>query len=617
VNPTTGVRTDVVAGGGRLTIDPSSKSFIVAVPRSLLPVSGTWRVRLGAGLADTTRQSVAPPYVGNPSSSPSPSAERVYNITFRAVAQEPPIFTSGTTAAQIAAIQALLAGTPLGAVLGLDGLARGTTGNFWMESDQADTLAGGNVSAFSRLVDWSQLAARTTTPEPQPTGYSVRWYVSRLNLGFGQVVNDGNNGNFQPTLLERLQPYAVYVPTTYRPGKRASLTWILHSYEVSYNQYGLLDPQLIQQLCQSRSSICATTEGLGPSGWYYNGAETDFWQVWRSLAQAFSLDATRTVSTGYSMGGWASYKLVFEHPDDFAGALSLDGPVVCGIQGFPGANFPAYQDPACSKDGQSQPLIANARWVPYVIDHTYADELVPVTGVIAQAQTFDRLGQRYDLFIHTGGDHLAFAVEDRFGGAVAALGLPGLKTNPDTFGYSWYPSLKSALFGIGATGDYWLHDLRAGDTAFGVIASVQAHDAALPDPTVTDQRFGPSLVTQPLPGTETGLRWKLGTRPKPRKTMTLRLTDVVGLSLDAAAAKLKTGTITIFTDRGTRFEIKNLARGTQVLERGHRVAAANRHGVVSVNLHSGKTVLMLVAAAATHPAPPPRQRPAPAPSFTG
>jgi ferric-dicitrate binding protein FerR (iron transport regulator) len=99
--------------------------------------------------------------------------------------------------------------------------------------------------------------------------------------------------------------------------------------------------------------------------------------------------------------------------------------------------------------------------------------------------------------------------------------------------------------------------------------------------------------------------------------MTLRLTDVVGLSLDAAAAKLKTGTITIFTDRGTRFEIKNLARGTQVLERGHRVAAANRHGVVSVNLHSGKTVLMLVAAAATHPAPPPRQRPAPAPSFTG
>ena len=53
-----------------------------------------------------------------------------------------------------------------------------------------------------------------------------------------------------------------------------------------------------------------------------------------------------------------------------------------------------------------------------LMDHTFADELVPVQGVISQAQDFDKLGQRYDLFIHTGGDHLAFSVEDRFGDAL-------------------------------------------------------------------------------------------------------------------------------------------------------------------------------------------------------
>jgi dienelactone hydrolase len=617
VNPLTGLRTDVLAHGGKLTVDRSAKSFIVAVPRSLLPVGGTWRVRLGAGLADATGQSFAPPYVGNPGSPPSPTAERVYNVTFRTVAQEPPIYTTGATDAQIAAAQALLGATPLGTVLGLDGLARGITGNFWMEDDQADTLATGNVSSFSELVNWSQLGARTNTPEPLPTGYSARWYVSRLSLGAGQVVNDGNNGNFQPTLLERVQPYAVYVPTNYRPGKALPLTWILHSLEVNYNQYGALDPQLIQQVCEGRDSVCATTEGLGPSGWYYNGAETDFWQVWRSLAQAYTLDPARTVSTGYSMGGWASYKLVFEHPDDFAGALVLDGPVICGIGVYPNVNLPAYQDPACAKDGLSQPFVGNARWLPYVIDHTYADELVPVSGVIAQAKTFDSLNQRYDLFIHTGADHLIYATEDRFGDSVAALGKPVRVTNPASFTYSWYPSLNSSRYGIGATGDYWLHSLRAADSSFGVIATVQAHDAALPQPAITAQRFGPSLVTQPLPGTETGLRWALGKRPKPHKAVTLKLQNVSALSLDAAAAKLKTGTITITTPRSTRFTIFDLPRGTQVLEHGRRVATAGRNGLAGVTVHAGTTVLTLVRPAAAHRRRPSRRRPAPAPSFTG
>jgi hypothetical protein len=603
VNPITGLRTDILAHGGKLNVDRTAKSFIVAVPRSLMPVGGTWRIRLAAGLADATGQNFAEPYVGGTTLGPSPTAERVYNITFRTVAQEPPIFMTGSTDAQVAAAQALLAATPLGTILGLDGLARGITGNFWMEDDQADALATGNVSSFSLLVGWSQLAARTTTAEPRPTGYSARWYVSRLSLGAGQVVNDGSGGNFAPTLLERVQPYAVYVPTGYRPRRPEPLTWILHSLEVNYNQYGGLDPQLIQQLCQDRNSICATTEGLGPSGWYYNGAETDFWQVWRALAQAYTLDPARTVSTGYSMGGWASYKLVFEHPDDFAGALVLDGPVICGIGFAPGVNGPAFQDPACSKDGLSQPFIGNARWVPYVMDHTYADELVPTTGVIAQAQTFDRLGQRYDLFIHTGADHNVYATEDRFGDTVAALGKPVRTTNPGSFSYSWYPSLDSSTYGIGATGDYWLHDLRAANRAYGVIAGVHASDAALPNPAVTDHRSGPVLVTQPLPGTETALRWLVGKRPRARKAVTLKLSDVSGLSLDAAAAQLRTGSITVTTDRSTRFAIFNLPRRTRVLVHGRRVATAGRGGVAVVRLRPGTTTLRLVRPARHHRRP--------------
>ena len=215
------MRTSVVADGGRLTVDPTAKSFIVAIPRSVLPVSGTWRVRLAAGLADATGENFALPDIDTAGTSAlSSTAERVYNVTFRTVAQEPPVYTDGSSDALVAAAQAALAATPVGATLGLDGLARTITGNFWMEDDQADTLASGDVSKFSLLVDWAQLSAGDTTPEPQPTGYSVRWYVSRLDPGAGQVTDDGPEGNFAPTLLERVQPYAVYVPTNYTPGAR-------------------------------------------------------------------------------------------------------------------------------------------------------------------------------------------------------------------------------------------------------------------------------------------------------------------------------------------------------------------------------------------------------------
>jgi dienelactone hydrolase len=612
VDPLTGIRTDLAR---YLTVDPSSKSFIVAVPRSILPVSGTWRVRLAAGLADASGQNFAPPYVGNPGGPPSATAERVYNITFRTVAQEPPDFSSGLTATLITAVEQALGTTPIGQALGADGLARAVIGNYWMENDQADTLAGGDVSKFSLLVDWTKLAGKTTTSEPQPTGYSARWYASSLHPGSGQVVNDGNEGNFKPTLLERIQPYAVYVPTTYKPGHPMPLTWILHSLEVNYNQYGALDPQLLQQLCQDRNSICATTEGFGPAGWYYNEADTDFWQVWHALARGFSLDPARTVSTGYSMGGWASYKLVFEHPDDFAGALVLDGPTVCGIEFVPGENGNAFSDPACSQDGESKPFIHNALWIPYVLDHTYADELVPVQGPISEAQDFDKLGQRYDLFIHAGGDHLAFAIEDRFGDAVAALGEPVRTVNPGRFTYSWYPSLDNAALGIGATGDYWLSHFAARNRSYGTIATIQAFDAALPEPRVTDERFGPALVTQPIPGTETGLSWKLGRRPKARRRMTLQLTDVSGLSLDARSARLRTGKITVHTDGRTRFEITRLVRGTLVLEHHRVVARAGRSGTVSVRLRKGTMVLVLARAhRASHHARRNRRR---APAFTG
>ena len=332
--------------------------------------------------------------------------------------------------ALIAAAQAGLAGTPLGSVLGLDGIARSVTGNFWMEDDQADTLASGDVSKFSQVVDWSALEAQDATPVPQPTGYSTRWYVSRLKLGSGQFTNDGAEGNFKPTLLDRVQPYAVYVPTTYKPGQALPLTWILHSLEVNYNQYGALDPQLIQQLCQDRDSICATTEGFGPAGWYYNEAETDFWQVWRSARRRLHPESGphRDLRLFDGRVGLLQTRLrASRRLRRRAGARWTGGVRGRGLSGSERAGLQRSDLLA----GRPEPAVRGQRPLDPLRDRP---DLRRRTGAHHRR---DRPGpglrqpdQRYNLFIHTGGDHLVYATEDKFSDAVAALGKPVRTVNP-------------------------------------------------------------------------------------------------------------------------------------------------------------------------------------------
>jgi hypothetical protein len=189
---------------------------------------------------------------------------------------------------------------------------------------------------------------------------------------------------------------------------------------------------------------------------------------------------------------------------------------------------------------------------------------------------------------------MAFAVEDRFADAVADLGRPARARDPGSFTYRWYPSLNSRTLGIGATGDYWVSALRARVRSYGTLATVIAGDGALPGRAVTALRSGPTPTSSPLPGTVQSLRWKLGRRPRPRRQMSLTLTDVSALTVDARRARLRTGTLTATTDGPTRLTLTHLRPGTRVLAHGRELARAGRHGTARVRLGRGRTVLRLL-----------------------
>ena len=547
-------------------VDMAAQSFVVKIPRSIMPVSGTWRVRLAAGLANSTGTAFAVPTLtgGIPASSTAP---RVYNITFRTAAQEPPIFTDGQTDAQVAQLRSVLQNNPtLLAAYGADGATALVTGNFWGEDDQADTLATGNVSKFSVLVHWSQLADRKTTASPLIKGYSDRWYVTDLSLGQG--TDDSEDAN--PAYLGRVQPYAVYVPTNYNGRTPLPLTWILHSLDVNYNQYGAIDPRQIQEECQDRDSICVSPEGFGPDGGWAGDAEHDFWQVWRQMALDYKIDPDRTVISGYSMGGIGSFLIGETYPSDFSEAMPLDG----------------LYDEGCTGVDRA----ANARWEPYVISNALVDELSPYPEAAAEAAEFADAGDRFTLFSTTMPEHNATAASDGFSTQIAALhGTPQATTDPGTISYTWCSSVIDASLGLGPTSVYWLSGLSqrsSSDTS-----AITAADAAIPTAPETEETSAGAVNPPDAPpmAVLTG-SWQPGVAPVAAPTLTLDLTNVGTVSLNTAQARLPHGTATVTTDGTTALELTELPPGT-VVHDGSDTAQADSSGTATVSLADGTTTL--------------------------
>ena len=357
------------------TVDMESRSFLAQVPRSVVEPTGTWTVRLAAGLANASGDGFAdvPEEHGA-----RPGQPNVYNIAFRAHEQE---------TAHL---------------------------NLWSDEAQATALSDGDVSHFSVRVPWGLLAAGETTDEPVVHGRSIRWYVSSVELGQG--ITKTNILSTKPQFLGRVQPYSVCLPATYTAGQKLPLTLLLHSLALGHDQFVAIDPKLVHQICDARDSVVVTPLARGPSCWYFDEGELDVWEVWARVSEQLGADPNRTVIAGYSMGGYAAYKLGLAYPEVFAQAVALAGPPTCGIRLTPDIGIPGDLDlnSHCAREGETWRVLVNARWLPFVIAHGVFDELVPFLSVVQQVAGLDRLGYRYQFATYALEDHIVFALQDKF-----------------------------------------------------------------------------------------------------------------------------------------------------------------------------------------------------------
>lgn len=419
------------------------------------------------------------------------------------------------------------------------------TNGAWSELEQSKALAGGDVARFSQTLDLPRMRRRRSDPPPalEPGYYNA---VYRSGHDFGEGIDpksDLTGGTPAPMLRSRHQPYGLYIPKGYRPG--APLTLVGHSLDLNQNQYGTLTPNLLRQLGDERGAVLVTPSARGVDTWYLEAGFVDALEAWEDAERRFRTDPEGVSITGYSMGGYMTYRLGLLMPDRFARASVYVGPPAYEIWAYPAPVI--AEDESWIERANTNKLVENALNLPFEIVHGNADELVPISGVVHQADTFRRLGRVHRFYHHAADDHLSFLTADQWGRTRDWLGVFRREPRPAQVTYKRYPIMDLPELGHRFDGAYWVDGMvlrssndpaKAGPTEFGL---VEATSFAL-----GRERHAAAAEAFAVPGPTTPAAVR-GLKPIPGKPLERRngfeakLTNLSAVAFDAARMGLEPG----------------------------------------------------------------------------
>ncbi len=488
----------------------------IEVTTTLKPAGSTWRHYLVAGVFDypekTFTQVLEQPSATAPGGAHGTTPPPVFNVGFRF--NEPII--RGNIEGTVA--------DPLGSTG-----SRSVGAGHYREHAQALALAARNIAGFGADIDFAALAAGTTDMSGVPkTGFISRLYASHLNLGEGAQPD-------RPMLRGKIQPYGLYVPTTYDSSTPAPFTLALHSLSCSYNQYAGFAPNLYRDLGEERGALVLTPEGRGPDGWYHDEAEVDVFEAWADAAARYSLDPDRVAVTGYSMGGYGTWKLASQYPDLFTSGFAVVGPG--------GENILHAPTNGLVPDAQGTlAILDNLRHVPVLAWYGANDELVPVAGATMMLNRMLRLGYEHEVDIFPGYDHFLFSLLDEWGPGQAWINRPPINRNPSRVTYRAKPSADNAALGLVHDHAYWLQDIRvAFGAATGLVDAQSMASGIEPRTTVALPPFG----IDPAPHVKSGRTADGFAVSTPSNKLVVALEGVASATLWPERAGIQSGELTL------------------------------------------------------------------------
>ena len=409
-------------------VDTVRRQIQVLVPHSVWnPGTSKVRMTIGVGLWDAAAGKYLAPAPGPASATTpgggTPNGVAIVNVGPRL--NEPfPVIAGATIADTAAGGQALAM--------------------FWREFQQSKQLTRGDVSPFAADVDFGKLADRVTDNSQVPTtGPIDRIFASHYS--YGQGVNPANicyaiggadlGAKCIGRFVGQLQPYALYIPKKPMPPHGFGLTLLLHSLSANYNQY--LNSHNQSQLGnRGRGSIVLTPAGRGPDGFDAGVAEADTFEAWHDVTQHYKLDPDWTDVSGYSMGGFSTYRLLARYPDLFARGFSVVG-----------------------APGSVNDQLVSLRNTPLLLWNATADELVNLQTSQDAVAADNAAGLHFEEHLFTTADHLTLAANDEYAPGSVFLGTYRVDRDPPHVSYVVDPTEDNASVQAVADHAYWLSDI--------------------------------------------------------------------------------------------------------------------------------------------------------------
>lgn len=503
-NQITGQVVPLAANGGAAAVGTGDNLIEAAIPLSLLPSGDRLRVMVATGLWDPAAQrwmavpasrSATVPGGGH-DGTPLPPLPRIWNVGFRG--DEVP---TGSGSSQR-----------------------------WFEDHQSAALADGDIDRYGAEIDLTKLRAGVTDHPALPRGQAVEaLFRSEVSLGEGVdelgVEGRGSSsyqGNRYVNFLGVEQPYLLYVPE--KQADPAPLVVVLHGGSANHssvaNQEGFQ-----QQVAEATGRVLVSPLCRGPNCQYTDEAELDVLEALADARSRVNVDPDAIAMTGYSMGGFGTYRLATRHPDLFSASAAIAART--GKKG--------------DANGYPVELLPNLRNVPHLILHGGADELQPwANDALPLHQRLDALGYEHALRTYPASEHLTFALADDWTRFAAWLDGHRRTATPRHVTYRYAsgwdaPHLSSKLVTNRA---YWLSGIVQRDpgstdaerlTRYADIDAV-AGTVAGPDGT---------MAAYDDAGADPGGAWHergltpTGAVASTDDTLQLRLTNVASLTIDA------------------------------------------------------------------------------------
>jgi hypothetical protein len=497
-------------------VDLAANQVTVTVPGRVARPTGRWSATLATGLYDPSTRGWLP--------SPDASKGKIINLGFRLGRQTP---KNNPSSGQMLALTTM------------------------------------KPTTYAHVLDFNLLRARGKRDDIPKNGLTYRVFASRLSQAkYVKEMSPGDyqafparegrvNGPMGAQYLSRLQPYALYVPTTYRSSRPAPLTLFLHGQD---DDYIGLSANTIAQRGEQRGSIVLGVSGRGHRGWYMDEAEYDVFEAWNDVAGHFRLDPRRTAITGYSMGGYGTYRLALRYPQLFSRAVA-DAPALQQYREPNGGNSGIWVPGVNDTATLTNLVIENARNLPIFHIADVASEATFYPAVVLQTtgpsvlgtQSLEGLGYRYRLW-SVAEDHVLATVFDNFPEVTTFLGQHTIE-DPSHVTLTRVPAMDRPDLGLVSDQAYWLsrvvlRDARTPGPARspgGPFTPATGHvdvvslGFGVTDPSSTLQR-GAGVTADGLPYLSQERSWAAPRRVPAQNRLVIRATNIRSLTIDPRAA---------------------------------------------------------------------------------